>query len=181
MSIFSFFKSFDRVKKRRQSFLIMSKYELLNLKDEELLEAIQERLIALEEAADHNIEKLIDSFCIEKTYVYTNLCFLVEMNEGGLGRYLNNTSRFTSPYILDSLTAVKAKSIRNLLFNFTKEFKIDLNNTEAGFDKSITEAIFSYPYDEFDNEYFDFLEQQDLEQLVVNYIREHIDCFENQN
>lgn len=179
MGIFDFFKGKTSKDKIRESYLIMSKYELLNLNDGDLYDAIQERLIQKEEAFNHNISQLISELTREEVVVYTAMCFVMEENNGGLSQYLSNNSRYTAPYLLESLKAIKAKGIHNLLANYVKAFEIDLNHPKETKIEEIIDLFFDFSYDDFDNEFYDFQQQQDLCQLIVDYIREHIDSFAN--
>ena len=156
----------------------MSTDELLTLNDEDLYDAISDRL--LYEEQDLEVEEVIKKFRGAKLIFYVVNYFSMEINNGGMCQYFVNSSRLTAPYILDALTAIGADSYSELLHRFVSGHHIDLTDLDSFIIENVDDFEAQserYPFDEFDDAFYQLEENIQLEQLLSAYARLHIQDF----
>ncbi len=156
----------------------MTEEQLLKLSDENLTLAIMTRLehhygTATEEvnlAAMNNSEKV----------AYTVIWFDWEVQNGGLCQYFVNSSRYTAPYVSDSLRAIGAHQLEANFSDFVSKHHIDISRLGAFRSDTINEYVEKtkqYPFDEFDDVFVETYEKENLVSLNAKFIREHISDF----
>ncbi len=104
--------------------------------------------------------------------VYTLYLFDLEVQNGGLSQFFQNSSGEFAPFVPSALLTVEADEYEALLAHFLDETDIDLDTLEGCDDEQFGQA-----YEEFDDQYYALYEKQPLDELVAKYIREHADMF----
>lgn len=149
--------------------------QLFDLPDDELVSAIIFRTDAIYFDADGNALKAMNR---SVRTAYTVALFDLEVQNGGLCQYLSNSSRETAPYLSEALKQTGAAKTEEILAGFVLENKIDLHDL-SGFDsiKGYEEKTKTYPFDDFDHQFTENYEIENLDTLNAKFIREHISDF----
>lgn len=175
MGIFSLFKVLKSINdniKNAKKYLSMSTDELLALTDEQLYDALNEVLYCNIDIEDfdtiNNVQKNIS----------TLFQFDAEIQNGGLCQFFVNSSSDFAPFVEESLSEIGAAKILELFKNFIADNRIDLSDLSS-FKISKAEEFEvqnnRYPFDAFDDAYYDIYEDENLEVLLTTYARKHID------
>ena len=104
--------------------------------------------------------------------VYTLYLFDLEVQNGGLNQFFQNSSGEFAPFIPSALLSVEADEYEALLAHFLDETDLDLENLEDCDNEKYNAA-----YVEFDDRYYALYETQPLDEMVAAYIRAHADMF----
>ena len=102
-----------------------------------------------------------------------------EVNNGGLCQFFVNSSRAFAPFVSESLFAVGADKTKELFDNFISENNIDLKDLNSFIITDLSEFAEQnqrYPFDDFDNKYYEIGE---INHLLIKYARENIDAIMN--
>lgn len=109
----------------------------------------------------------------------------IEMQNGGLCQFFVNDGEYAS-LVPSALAAVGAEEYAALLCDFVEKHGIDLEDLSAfELDIESVEEDFSpyievqqkYPFEDFDDAYYELYGTDPLEGKIADYIREHIDAF----
>ncbi len=179
MGFFSLLKEFKEEKKRQKKYVLMDIDELTNLDDSELLDALIARIQFEESYLE--VEECLETFTRAKRVFYIVNYFDREVQNGGLCQFFVNSSRKVAPYLLDALNEIEAQDYKNLLVYFTNQHHIDLHDLSSFVIKSIDEyekQFARYPFDEFDNAYYELYESTQLDRILLNYVKKHLIDFE---
>lgn len=106
--------------------------------------------------------------------------FDMEIQNGGLCQFFVNSSRLVAPYILECLIKINAVSYKELLETFIADNHISLDDLDSFIIDDVSQfevQMSRYPFDEFDDSYYELYEKEPLENLLMNYARQHIDDF----
>ena len=134
-----------------------------------------------------NIEDLSDYDLVEEAYfglgddfkalndaqkvVYTVAEFDMEVQCGGLCQFFYNDCE-EAPYVSQSLAEIGAAEYQRLYDDFIADNDIDI----SGLDEIEYEDMYDmYPFDDFDDAYYELYGRQPLETMLAAYIRAHID------
>lgn len=180
MGLFGFIKSINEEKKKIKKHQEMSIDELKQLDNDELMEALQNRMLHEEEKMD--VEECLHTFENTKRVFYIVNYFDMEVQNGGLCQYFVNSSRLTAPYILECLHTIQATSYEMLLKNFIMKHQISLNDLSSFIIDDVDEyekQFERYPFDDFDDAYYQCYENDPLEKYLLDYSKEHLNDFEN--
>lgn len=178
MGLFGLLKMIRDEKKKTQKNIAMSTDELLTLNDEDLYDAISDRLLFEEQ--DLEVEEVMGKFYGAKLTFYIVNYFSMEVNNGGLCQYFVNSSRLTAPNILDALKTIGADPYFDLLHSFVSGHHIDLTDLNSFIIENVDDFEAQserYPFDEFDEPFYQLEENIHLEQLLSAYARLHIQDF----
>ena len=104
--------------------------------------------------------------------VYTLWLFDLEVQNGGLCQFFQNSSGEFAPFVPSALLSVDAVEYEALLAHFLDETAMDLEHLDNCDDEAHNAA-----YAEFDDRYYALYEQQPLDAMVAAYIRAHADVF----
>ena len=134
-----------------------------------------------------NIEDLSDYDLVEEAYfglgddfeafndaqrvVYAVAEFDMEVQCGGLCQFLYNDCE-AALYVSGSLDKIGAAEYQRLFDSFLKDNDIDIGELDK---LEYEELCDMYPFDDFDNAYYELYEKQPLETMLAAYIRGHID------
>jgi hypothetical protein len=111
----------------------------------------------------------------EQKLVYVLMEFEMEVANGGLCQFFVNSSSECAPYVSDALEKVGAVNIKKRYDGFLAENGIDVKDLSSfKTDVEFIEQAERYDFDSFDD---NFYSDDDIQKLIVNYIREHIDAF----
>ena len=130
-----------------------------------------------------NIEDLSDYDLVEEAYfglgddfeafndaqrvVYT----VAEVQCGGLCQFFYNDCE-EAPYVSQSLAEIGAAEYQRLYDDFIADNDIDI----SGLDEIEYEDMYDmYPFDDFDDDYYELYGRQPLETMLAAYIRAYID------
>lgn len=134
-----------------------------------------------------NIEDLSDYDLVEEAYfglgddfeafndaqrvVYTVAEFDMEVQCGGLCQFFYNDCE-EAPYVSQSLAEIGAAEYQRLYDDFIADNDIDI----SGLDEIEYEDMYDmYPFDDFDDDYYELYGRQPLETVLAAYIRAYID------
>ena len=134
-----------------------------------------------------NIEDLSDYALVEEAYfglgddfeafndaqrvVYTVAEFDMEVQCGGLCQFFYNDCE-EAPYVSQSLAEIGAAEYQRLYDDFIADNDIDI----SGLDEIEYEDMYDvYPFDDFDDDYYELYGRQPLETMLAAYIRAYID------
>ena len=142
---------------------------LLALSDDELYERIYfHNLIGMDGPEDSDASE-------EQRLVYVLMEFESEVANGGLCQFFVNSSSECAPYVSDALEKVGAVNIQKRYDDFLAENGIDVNDLSSfKTDVLFIEQAERYDFDSFDDRFYS---DDDIQGLIVSYIREHIDAF----
>lgn len=152
----------------------MTRAEAELLPDKALWDCVSFRLCRLEAA------QVLAEESLARRAVYTVDTFDREVQNGGLCQYFVNSSRETAPELEEALSQVGAESFRKLFHNFVTENDIDVTQLDSFVIHSAEEFVAQnerYPFDEFDEAYYELYEREPLDALCTAYIRRHLGDF----
>ena len=171
-------KSIEEHKQNQLRYMEMSSSELNSLTDNELFEAA---LVRTEEKVDHfEFERILDGVSTlshAEQVFYVTSYYETEVNNGGLCQFFVNSSRIFVPLVADCLDEISAVKHKALFVQFIQDNGIDLNDLSSFMIDSVKDyeaQTRRYPFDDFDNAFFQLKPIQDL---LPSYIRAHISEF----
>ena len=179
MGLFSVFKEIKQERKKYKQYLLMNKEEMSALDDDELMQVLIARISLYESYLD--IGGCLESFKGAKRIFYIVNYFDREVQNGGLCQFFVNSSREIAPYLMDTLNTIGADKYIAILNQFITEHHIDLNDLSSFEIRKVSEyeAQFArYPFDDFDDAYYDLYEEEALDDLLLAYSKLHLEDFE---
>lgn len=109
----------------------------------------------------------------------------MEVNNGGLCQYFVNSSRAGAPMLSECLKEINAKKHKKLFDDFIKKNEINVNDLDnfiieyeeaelgqissASEDGKYYEKYKSYPFDDFDSEFYNLYREENLQDLIKEY------------
>lgn len=178
--IFKFRKEIKNIVEKSKAdealYLNMSKDEMSNLSDDDLISAVLVRTEHTVEGFDEPIDGLNALNYCQKVFYSLN-CFEMEVNDGGLCQFFVNSSKITAPFISEYMGVVGADEHKTLFDKFISDNKIDLSDLslfDLGDLEDYEEQTKIYPFDEYDNAYSDL---EPIETYLKKYVREHFTDF----
>jgi hypothetical protein len=157
----------------------MTGEQLCKLSDESLVTTIIERIDFNNKNKSTENEKLAALNNTERI-TYTAAWFDWEVQNGGLYQYFSNSSRYTAPYLSETLKSIGANQIETCFKNFITKYNVELANMDDFHAKSVEEYTLKeklYPYDEFNKKFVELYEKENILTLTAKYIRDHISDF----
>lgn len=134
-----------------------------------------------------NIEDLSDYDLVEEAYfglgddfeafndaqrvVYTVAEFDMEVQCGGLCQFFYNDCE-EAPYVSQSLAEIGAAEYQRLYDDFIADNDIDISRLD---EIEYEDMYDMYPFDDFDDDYYELYGRQPLETMLAAYIRAYID------
>jgi hypothetical protein len=165
-------------RKRNRAYCQMTIEDLAKLSNEELSEVLTARI--LNEEGDRYVDECLKEFQGAKRIFYIVNYFDMEVQNGGLCQFFVNSSRLVAPYVLECLTKINAVSYKELFEKFVINNNISLDALDSFIIDDVNQfeiQMSRYPFDKFDNSYYELYENEPLEELLVKYAREHIGDF----
>lgn len=154
--------------------------ELKELSGDELRTVITEYLLAEEEKNGWEVEKCLKEFKGAKKVFYIVNYFDMEVMNGGLCQFFVNSSRELAPYISDCLHTIGATKYEKLYSDFVVKNNIDLRELDSFIIDEVDEyeaQTERYPFDDFDDKYYELYECESLEEMLVSYVKQNLDDF----
>lgn len=154
--------------------IIMSSDQLCRLPDDRLMIAIMDRI---DKRFDRWNQSDYKNFSEVELAVYASANYNIEITNGGLCQYFVNSSRYTAPYLSDALKEIGALETEKDFTQFVLDNEIDLNDLsefKINTDENFMQKHAMYPFEEFDNLYAENYTIENLDELIADYIREHI-------
>lgn len=164
----------QREQEKQRRWLALTRPEAEALSDEDLWDCVTSRLPDLEEPEG------LAALCGPVRTVYTLYWYDLEVQNGGLCQYFVNSSRITAPYLPEALTAVGAEEYRKDFETFVRRNALDVTDLSSFQIQDVDQFAAQnarYPFDAFDEEYYERCESGLLEDLGVAYVRKHLDAF----
>lgn len=181
MGLFKFIKSVREEMKKIDNYIKMDVEELRALSDDDLREALSERLLAEEERRGMEVSECLHEFKGAKRIYYIVNYFDMEVQNGGLCQFFVNSSREVAPYILKCLHTINALSYEVLLKEFVDKHGINLTELDSFIVDDIDDyeaQTERYPFDDFDDAYYELYENEPLEDMLLAYAKQHLEDFE---
>lgn len=178
MGIIKLIRAIHDERKKFREYCQMTIGDLAQLSNIELTEALSARM--LYEEGEMEVNECLTEFQGAKRIFYVVNYFDMEIQNGGLCQFFVNSSREVAPYVLNCLSMINAVSYKELLEKFVTENSISLENLDSFIIYDVDEfeeQLGSYPFDEFDDAYYELYEDNPLEELLIKYARKHIDEF----
>lgn len=161
-------------------YMSISSNDLVSLSNEELFSAVLKRV----ESNSGNYQHIIDfvnSLSGADRVFYLTSYYEVEVLNGGLCQFFVNSSREIAPELAQCLAAIGAEDHKNLFESFVRDNTIDVCDLSSFIINDGDDDIRGfkiqrnrYPFDEFDNAFFELRPIQDY---LADYIRAHISEF----
>ena len=175
MGLISKIKEFGDDFAEANRILKMPGNELLELEDADLRELIDKRIDS--ETRRRKNDWILQHLNKAKRTFFIISSYDMEVNNGGLLQYFDNSSRETAPFLLGALKELGAVGHIELLKRFIRDNKIELNDLK--FLEKYTDDESNWDVlDEFDDAFYELYETESLEELLVKYVREQIDDFQ---
>lgn len=181
MGLFKFIKSVREEMKKIDRYKKMTVKELQELSDEDLKSALSERLIAEEDRNAWEVSECLAGFRGAKKIYYIVNYFDMEVQNGGLCQFFVNSSRDVAPYVIESLNTIGAINYKKLLSDFVEKHNINLNELDSFMIEDVEEyeaQTERYPFDDFDDKYYELYENEPLEDMLLLYAKKNLDDFE---
>ena len=115
---------------------------------------------------------------LQQLTVAALVTFDAEMMNGGLCQFFANDYSGYAPYIIDALDEIGAIQIQAHYSSFIAENKIDVTQMEDFRIASVQDYINQYerfPYEAFDNRFYELYQQENLYERLLAYARNHAD------
>lgn len=171
MKIYDFIKSLLHEQAEEEiRFKSMSTDELIALDDDNLIDAVNVILYCDFDEDD------IDKINSKQKVVLSILSFDCEVQGGGLCSFFVNSSSAFAPFVSDSLKIIGSNRIEKLYSSFIKKNNIDVNDLSSFKVDDIDDyekQTERYDFDTFDDEYIDIYEKENLNDLLLPYIRKN--------
>ncbi len=178
MGIFGIFRAIAGEKKKVNKLEKIGAEELGKLSDDDLLEALSSKILM--EEANLEVSECLKKFSGEKRVFYIVNYFDMEIQNGGLCQFFVNSSREVAPYILECLETIGATSYATLLSDFVTKNDISLDDLSSFITEDIDEyeeQTERYPFDDFDDAYYELYEKEPLERFLLEYVKRNLKDF----
>ena len=151
------------------SYSQMTVDELKALDDDDFYEAIWFRVIDKLDYEDYDNEtKHLNEY--EKTF-HILADFEYELGNGGLCQYLCNSEERYSDELCQLMKEFGCDELEKEYSAFVET--LDLKKLNYDFDK----AIKVYPFEDFDEKFYEVYEKKPLQEILVDYARENVEQF----
>lgn len=171
-NIFRIIKAVKENNAIAKEFYSMSVEELRALSNEKLNDAIDTILYFYEDIDD------LDNYNEVQLTAITIKCFDNEIQNGGLCQFFVNSSSDYAPYVVESLHRINATQTNQMFKEFIEENQIDLYDLSSFRIYDVEEFKTQknrYPFDEFDDKYYENYANENLQDLLVEYVRNNIE------
>lgn len=151
MGLFGFIKSVRNEMKKLELYKKMTVEELKELSEEDLRDALSERLIAEEDKNAWEVNVCLVGFKGAKRIYYIVNYFDMEVQNGGLCQFFVNSSRDVAPYVIECLNTIGAINYKKLLSDFIEEHNINLQDLNSFMIEDVEEyeaQTERYPFDD---------------------------------
>lgn len=177
MSIFGRIGIAYRRNRKIKKYLRMNIEEMKKLSDDELYDVIS--TLTREEDIMQVNEYVSNTEGVKRIFYVVDY-FNMEILNGGLCQFFVNESKDVAPYVMECLNMIGALQYEKLFREFTEKHKIDLNElTSFEIDEveEYEEQMEKYPFEEFDDLYYELDENEPLEELLIKYVKLHLEEF----
>lgn len=154
---------------------VLTKEVLSTAADFELVEIVTDILIKKLPSDYEQIYKCVMSWTVPQQTIAVIWWLIAEVQNGGFNQFFYNRSEY-APLIPDALEKIGALKYADLAKRAYDVYKKELKNISKHQDgtlKGYSESCENNPLDEFDDEFYDLEESEDLEKLQAEYIREN--------
>lgn len=165
-------KSVNKNRQKANYYLSLTASELEKLDDSALIEALDTTLYF--DVTGESIDSIND----KQRVVSTILNYYLEIQNGGLCQFFVNSSRSFAPYVLISLKQIGADEMFELFNNFisNNDIRLDfLDDFEIYNVDDFKEQYKRYPFEAFDDSFMKLYENNPLEKLLLNFVRQNIE------
>jgi hypothetical protein len=175
MKILNKLHAMSEDRKRNRAFSQLTAKDLAELSDGKLADVLTFMVLVNWPEA-----KCLKKFKGAKRTFFIITYFNLEIQNGGLCQFFVNSSRLVAPYVSESLAKINAVSYKELFEKFVMDNNIPLNDLDSF--KTYTFEQYElqmsrYPFDEFDHSYYKLYEKEPIDDLLLQYAREHLEDF----
>ncbi len=166
----------DRALFLDQKYLKMTTDELSQLSDDELYDAVWNRMENIVSSKTDLTEGFV-SLNEEQRIFYAVNYLEMEVNNGGLCQFFVNPSRMVAPIVSECMGIIGATEHKNLYDAFIEKYRINVNDLSS-FDCETIDVFQSqyerYPFDEYDKSFY---ELDPLQNYFIPFLKKHIEKF----
>lgn len=141
-----------------------------SMNDEEFYDALYTKILVTE-MKDKDVLEYYNELNGAKRVFYVISYMDMEIQNGGICQFFENSSRDLSNYVIENLRIIGANEYVELYSQFISTN--DLSQIDSTMDYEILDEI--YHFDDFDNQYYELYEKNPLNQILINYMRNHLD------
>jgi len=169
-------KIMEREGGKEEGYIQLSNYDLKDLSNDKLFEAIAARIEARVDSFDEPRDGIASLNASQRLF-YSLYWLDIEVNNGGLCQFFVNSSHVAAPFVSEAMRAVGATEHQKLFDDFIAANQIDPCDLSAFDVKETREfaALYEkYPFDTYDDAFIDL---EPLESYLKKYAREHLSDF----
>lgn len=169
-------KSIEESLEREKQYLALTREELKELSDDELLFAAVARCEHKVDSA-RTVKDGFNTLNGSERVLYALNYLEMEVNNGGLCQFFVNSSRAVAPFVSEYMGIVGAKEHKKLFDGFIRDNGIDLTSLDS-FDvedaDEFEEQNERYPFDDYDDKFY---ELEPIEGYLKSFVRQNISDF----
>lgn len=160
----------------------LMKNDLENIPDDELVMAVMEWMW---EKVDHDWEseyEIISTLPKACQNIYSVYQIEAEVNNGGFNQCFYNSSKEFTVMAESGFEAIGAKGFADIMKranNLYSEIKDDLDKYQDGTIEGFSKSYENNPLNELEEEFYQMYEQEQLDKLCVEYIKQNMEYFGN--
>lgn len=152
---------------------------LEKISDDELLQTVFDT-ISREDINSKNEFEYVLNLPKSKQAVYVIWCLESEVNNGGFNQYYSNSSGQFSKLTPEALRLIGATKFANLIEKANKVYESEneiINKHKDGTLEGFSKSYENNPLNDFDSEFYNLYEQENLNDLQIKFIRDHKEDF----
>ena len=160
---------------------VLTEKDLSAVSDYDLVEIVAEILMKKLPSDYEQIYKSVISWTLPQQTIYVIWWLIAEVQNGGFNQFFYNRSEYAPliPDALEKIGALKYADLAKRAYNvYKKEFE-NISKHQDGTLEGYSESCDNNPLEEFDDEFYDLEESEDLEKLQAEYIRKNRSDFIN--
>jgi hypothetical protein len=146
-----------------------------NTSDDKLLELVFDNLSQNSEDSKNEFESIM-SWNKSKQAIYMIWALESEVNNGGYNQFYFNSSGQFYKYLPDALKLVGAYKFSDLTKRANETFEKEnakISQHQDGTIEGFSKSYENNPLNDFDDEFYDLYQTENLQQIQVDYIRKH--------
>ncbi len=141
-----------------------------SMNDEELYDALYTKIL-ITDMKDKDVLEYYNELNGTKRVFYVISYMDMEIQNGGICQFFENSSGDLSDYVIENLEIIGANEYAELYSQFISAN--DLSQIDSDEDYETLDKI--YHFDDFDNQYYELYEKNPLDQILISYMRNHLD------
>ena len=166
-------RSVDNFLSRQAEYIAMSKDEIAHLPEEELFDMALARVFDIAEKNkrfDNGFSALNDT----QRAFYTASLYEMEVMNGGLAQFFDNSSRNAAPMLSEALSKIRAGEHKELYSKFISDNNITFTDLSVFDSEEHLNSAENMPFNEFDSAFYNM---KPIRDYLTDYVKEHISEF----